>query len=385
MVMPEIRFPTVVNPVDHVLYVDDPYQPEPTYNIPLIDCAALYENQQAGPSVSASNARLERIYFNNDNGPKYNFLDLANTFYDKVTYAQRAPTRKEQLSLAAAIITSLDFPDFQNQNVIGMNIERAIRTGILTNLFEQVQLPNLTGKWAALSNDLKYHRNLGETVSPQPSKGTGVVTQVTVQKHGGAVAITQRAEMVINGDNPFQRFVTQMQEKRQFDENDMVADVIEAVTTPTIAGVDFGARTGSPPVSQTNPIDFINNLVNTFEAQSQPLNLFISRAFVYNEYITNDIVRGGANNVPPTQTNVNESTGPFPLMSGVTWARDNAITSNVNAWAMNSNAIKVFRGPSRNYTIADEDTETTRYVTKNYMLPSIVDPTLIYLITGIAA
>ena len=384
--MTEIRFPTVWNPEDHVLYVDDPYSPQPTYNTPLIDCAALSQYANAGNSLAASDVRLEDIYYNNDDSSgKYNMLDQANTIYDQIEYAKRLPTKKERISKAAAIITSLDFPDFQQSNVIGTNIETAIKTGILTNQFESVSLPNLTGKWAALSNDLKYHRNLGETVSPQPSKGTGQITTVTVQKHGGAVAITQRAEMVINTDNPFQRFVTQMQQKRQFDENDMVADLIEATTTPTIAGVDFGLRTGTPPSSQTNPLDFLNNLTNVFDPLSQTLNLFISRAFMYNEFISNDIVRGGSNNVPASVGNVNESVGPFPLLNGVTWARDNAITSMTNGWAMNSNCIKIFRGPSRNYTIADEDTETTRYVTKNYMLPQMVDSTLIYMVTGIAA
>ena len=52
---------------------------------------------------------------------------------------------------------------------------------------------------------------------------------------------------------------------------------------------------------------------------------------------------------------------------------------------MNDNAIKLFRGPCRNYTIADEDTETTKYVTKNHFLPQLVDSTLIYKVTGITA
>jgi hypothetical protein len=382
--MPELRFPTVWNPEDHILYVDDPYRPQPTYDIPLINCEAFYNQMNGGESKTASDARLEDIYYNNDSKPEYNFLDLASSYWDKIAYAQRLPTRRQQIDKAAAIITSLDFPDFQNQNIISTLIEKAIRTGILVGLFETVALPNLTGKFASLSNDLKYHRNLGETVSPEPSKGTGAITSVSVQKHGGAVAITQRAELVINGDNPFQRFVSQMQQKRQFDENDMVADEIESNIANTLAGVDFGSRTGAPPASQTNPVDFINNLINAFEGKTQNIDLFISRAFIYNEYITNDIVNGRFN-VPPTQANVNEEVSAFPLMSGVNWARDNAITSANNGWAMNSNAIKIFRGPSRNYTIADEDTETTKYVTKNYMLPDTIEPSLIIMVQNIAA
>ena len=99
-----------------------------------------------------------------------------------------------------------------------------------------------------------------------PSKGTGSTTTVNIQKHGGAVAITQRAQAVINNDNPFQRLVTQMGQKKLFDENDMIADVIEAVTATTYAGVDFGLRAGTPPLSSTNPVDFLATTISTFEA-----------------------------------------------------------------------------------------------------------------------
>jgi hypothetical protein len=381
--MPQIRFPTVWNPSDHILYVDDPYSKEPTYDIPLMDCQAFMQ-QVGGESKAAATQQNQDVFFSNDK-PEYNFEDIANQYYDKIAQARAASTRAEQKSKAAAIITSLDFADFQNQTIIGQNAETAIRTGVLVGLFQTVATPNLSGKWQSFTNDLKYYRNIPESKSPEPSKGVGAITTVAIQKHGGAVAITQRAEMVINNDNPFQRLVTQMGQKKLFDENDMVADEIEANTANSITGVDFGARSGTPPASTTNPTDLLTSIITTFEALSQPVNLFISRGFMFNEYVLNDIIRGGVNNVPASQGNINEQVGSFPLLDGVRWARDNAITATTAGWAMNDNAIKNFRGPSRNYTIADEDTETTKYVTKNYFLPKTMDTALIYKVTGIAA
>jgi len=416
--MTQIMNPTVWNPKTNCLYVDDPYEKEPVYGNVIMDIDA-FMSALGGNSKAASTASLDQIFFNGD-GDEPKMLDLANDYYDGITRSRAASTKwqkmehAEQLlgqkkfrpfeanliiaqhiayanrftkSKAGAIITSMDYAPFQDTPFVGGNLETAIRTGILRGLFQSIALAVLSGKWRSESNDLKYYRNIAEGKSPEPSKGTGTVVTVTVQKHGGAVGITQRAQQIINNDNPFARLVTQMGQKRLFDENDMIADVIEAVVSPTMAGVDFGARTGTPPASTTNPLDFLTSLITTFETLSQPLNLFISRGFMYNEFTLNDIMRGGslAGNTPPSQQNVNEQVGPFPYLGGVTWGRDNAITSTTAGWAMNDNAIKLFTGPSRNYTVADEDTETTKYVTKNHFLPSLVDSTLIYKITGIAA
>jgi hypothetical protein len=421
--MSKIRLAVVHNPKTNCLHIDDPYESEPVYGSIVMDINA-YDSALGGNSKTASTVSLDRIFYNSDNeecGIKA--LDFANEYYDKIAQSRAASTIEEQIekseklmgdrkfrdgqsllhiaesisyaqrssksnSKAGAIITSLDFPESQDTPFIGANPETSIRTGVLASLFQTVAMPVLSGKWrSATSNDLKYYRNLAETQSPIPSKGTGAVTTVTIQKHGGAVAITQRAQAVINNDNPFQRLVTQMGQKKLFDENDMIADEIEANTANTYAGVDFGLRAGTPPLSSTNPVDFLTNTVNTFEALSQPVNLFISRGFMYWEYIYNDIIRGGsvAGNPLPPQGNINEQVSPFPGLDGVRWARDNAITATTAGWAMNDNAIKLFRGPSRNYTIADEDIETTKYVTKNYFMPKTVDLTLIYKVTGIAA
>jgi hypothetical protein len=418
--MSKIRLATVWNPETNCLHIDDPYEAEPQYGSIVMDIGAYTSTLGGGTSKAASTAPLQQIFYNTqDEEYGINALDNSNEYYDGIANSRAASTPGEQLekgkalmankkyrnfqsliafadtiayaqrhSRAGAVITSLDYTAFQDTPTLGANQETNIRTGVLSGLFQTVAMPALTGKWiSAMANDLKYYRNLMETESPIPSKGSGTTTTVNIQKHGGAVAITQRAQAVINNDNPFQRLVTQMGQKKLFDENDMIADEIEANTANTYAGVDFGLRAGTPPLSSTNPVDFLATTISTFEALSQNINLFISRGLAFTEYTFNDIVRGGATagNPLPAQGNINEQVSGFPGMGGVTWARDNAITSLTAGWAMNDNAIKLFRGPSRNYTIADEDIETTKYVTKNYFKPTTVDATLIYKVTGITA
>jgi len=419
--MSKIRLATLWNPKTNCVHIDDdPYSPEPQYGPIVMDLDSYSATALAGNSKTASTAPLHQVFYNvKDEEYGINALDDSNDYYDGIANSRAASTKEEQLykaetlmankkfrnfqsllaiadsiiyeqsrSKAGAIITSLDYTAFQDTPTLGANVETNIRTGVLAGLFQTVAMPVLTGKWiSAFANDLKYYRNLMETETPVPSKGTGSTTTVNIQKHGGAVAITQRAQAVINNDNPFQRLVTQMGQKKLFDENDMIADVIEGVTATTYAGVDFGLRAGTPPLSSTNPVDFLATTISTFEGLSQNINLFVSRGLAYTEYIFNDIVRGGAlaGNPLPPQVNINEQVSAFPGLDGVRWARDNAITSLTAGWAMNDNAIKLFRGPSRNYTIADEDIETTKYVTKNYFLPTLVDSTLIYKVTGITA
>lgn len=416
--MSKIRLATVHHPKTNCLHIDDPYENEPQYGSIVMDIGA-YMDSLGGTSKAASTAPLHQIFYNtHDEESGIAAADLANEYYDKIVQSRAASTPAERIekaealmgnkkyrdfqsllaiaqsidyaqkhSRAGAVITSLDYTSFQDTPTLGGNVENRIRTGILASLFQTVPMPVLSGKWRSETNDLKYYRNLMETESPVPSKGTGTTTTVTIQKHGGAVAITQRAEAVINNDNPFQRLVTQMGQKKLFDENDMIADEIEANTANTYAGVDFGLRAGTPPLSSTNPIDFLNTTRTTFGALSQDIDLFISRGFMYWEYFWNDVVRGGAlaGNPIGNSGTVNEQISPFPGLDGVRWARDDAITATTAGWALNNNAIKLFRGPSRNYTIADEDIETTKYVTKNYFMPETMDTALIYKITGIAA
>ena len=425
--MSKILLATVTNPKTNRIHVDDPYcryeeVDEVPYGSVLVDLNAL--NTALGPkdqnnsSSKAASIKLDHVFFNSEEEGGIMANEMAAEYFEKLRQSKAASApglalekvkevmtnrkyrniqslmimAKSQLyhqraSKAGAVITSLDFPNAQSLVNVGGNTENFIRTGILASLFQTVNMPNLSGKWISQANDLKYYRNLMETETPEPSKGSGSTVTITVQKHGGAVAITQRAQMVINDDDPFARLVTQMGQKKLFDENDMVADEIESNTGTTISGVDFGIRSGTPPASTQNPIDFLISLQTTWASKSQPLNLLVSRGLMFWEFTYNDIIRGGqlAGTPAPSLGAVDESVSGMPVLDGVRWARDNAITSTTAGWAMNDNAIKLFRGPRRNYTISDEDTETTKYVTKNYFMPETVDTSLIVQMTGIAA
>ena len=165
----------------------------------------------------------------------------------------------------------------------------------------------------------------------------------------------------------------------------MVVAEIQSNTAHSQAGVDAGSRSGTPPVSQTNPLDTITALIGISEGLNKPFTHFFSKGFIYNEWALNDIIRGAPLSPLPTQTAINEQSGPFPAFGGITWIRDNAFSSSTAGWILNSDAIKCFRGPTRAYTVADPDAETRRYVTKAYFTPDTVESANIYRVTGIAA
>jgi hypothetical protein len=176
--------------------------------------------------------------------------------------------------------------------------------------------------------------------------------------------------------------------KRIRSESIIVRDAIEAIaSTNNQTGVDFGARSGTPPASTQNAIDLLNTLITFFDGTVGEFNTILSKSFIFNEFILNDTIRGG-NTLNPLSpiTSVQEQVSGVGVLPGVQWYRDNLMTSSTNMYIMDRNrAGKNFRGPTRAYTVTDPDTETEKYVTKSHFATYIVDGTLIARVTGVAA
>ena len=374
--MKSYKNPIIHNPEDHIIYQDNPAR--------KLDDNYVYENpimNARGFSLAASSKdtdplRITEVFYGEH-------ADTANDFYSKLNKAKETGDR----SLAAAVITSKEYTLLQDSAVLGQN-EELIRTGILTQIFEEIAAPNLAGKWNTFANDVRYLTNLPESKSPEPTFGGVSQTTIEVPKHGGSIAITDRARQVINGADVFGRLVSQLLQKRSLSESIIVRTAIEGIAaTNDQTGVDFGIRSGTPPASTQNPIDLINTLINFFDATRGSWDTIVSKSFIFNEYSLNDIVRGGSvlNPLPQVGT-VQEQSGPVPALQGVTWFRDNLMSSSTNMYVMDrTQAGKSFRGPTRAYTVTDPDTETEKYVTKSFFTTYIVDGTLIARVTGVAA
>jgi len=317
-------------------------------------------------------------------GENITYQDVAKNIYQETKHAKYS----KDINRMAAVITSKDYEIFQVPTILGTNAVN-IRTGVLAQQFEEVSTPQLFGKWATETDDLIYHTFVPEGTTVDPSKGGAEGVDIFVPKHEGAVAITTRAQMIIGGADPLTRLTQRLAQARLKKENAMVAAEIQSNTAHTTAGVDFGAVTGSPPASTTNPAALWTTLLGLFDALNKgQLNLFVSKAFIFNEYLLNDKVRGvGSAGGPPLPTisNVNEQSSAVPGISGVTWVRDNAITSSTDMWAMDRNAIKNFRGPTTTFNITTNDLEATKNVLRSYYLCETVDSDLIYQITAVAA
>jgi hypothetical protein len=309
---------------------------------------------------------------------------MAYSVYGKLNKAVETGDR----SLAGAIITSKEYTLLQDTVILGTQ-EETIKTGILTGIFEEIPTPTLTGKFLAFANDVQYFTNLPESKSPEPTFGGVSATTVEVPKHGGAVAITDRARQVINtGADVFGRLVSQLLLKRAKSENELTAEEIETIDAVSpITGVDFGLRAGTPPLSSTTPSALWTSIINYFEGTSTnaEFNTIISKGFIFNEYDSNDQVRGLYQPIN-TQSAVNESSSAVRGLSGVTWYRDDTMDSSTIIYVLDRNkAIKIFRGPTIAYTVKDPDTETEKYVTKSHMIPKTVNQSAIRAVTGSAA
>jgi len=379
----------VIHPGTGVVYLYDSANGNNIeYNDPVMD-AKLWVDTSEGQGMSTKAASVQSdplslsdVFFDTEiPGTGKTAEDLAKEILQSSANARR----DHDLTKAAAVITSKDFGAFQNLVILGETSAVTTRQGILTGIFQEIATPNLSGKWATFDDGVKFYTNVPEGTTVEPSGGTGSLISISVPKHEGAVAITYRAQAVINGDNPFARLTARLSQEAAKKENALVAAELESNTSLTTAGVDFGDRSGTPPTSDQNPLTLWNTLISLYDAIGRGnWNAFISKSFIFNEYITNDIVRGAQNPIP-NQTNVNESSSSIPALPGVTWYRDNAISSSTNGWALDTEAIKIFRGPTTAYTVSNQDTETTKDVLRRYMQVETVDGALIYLVTDIAA
>jgi len=380
--MKTFKNPRILNPVDHVVYVDSgkPLNEDYKYETPVMNSKAY---SLAASAKSDDPLKITDAFYNNGT-EETNFADQANHVYQQLNKAKETGDR----SLAAAIITSKEFTALQDNLILGSNDE-LIRQGILTQIFDEVAAPTLTGRWLTWANDVQYLTNIPETKSPEPTMGTASVISVEVPKHGGAVAITDRARQVItDGGNVFNRLVGQLQQRKARSESIIVRDAIQAIAaTNDQTGVDFGARSGTPPASTQNAIDLLNTLISFFDSSVGQLDTIVSKSFIFNEFILNDTIRGGntLNPLNPIQS-VQEQVSSVGVLPGVSWFRDNLMTSSTNMYIMDrARAGKSFRGPTKAYTVTDPDTETEKYVTKSFFATYIVDGTLIARVTGVAA
>ena len=379
----------VIHPIEEVEYLYDSAQGgNPDYLHPVMDVRAWNEHTSRTASITPDQDPLmlsDVFYDTLVPGQDFTFQDMAK---DVLQECQNAKLNKDR-SRAASIITSKDFAAFQETVILGQNITTAIRTGILTGLFESVSVPNLKGEWASFDNGVKYYNNVAEGTTVEPSGGTGAITTVEVPKNEGAVAITDRAQMVINNDNPYSRLSTELGQKRLENENAVVAAEIQSNTAHTFSGVDFGARTSN--LSTTNPIEFWETTIDTWDAlKKQMFNLVVSKTLPLSQYNNNDVIRGtGTSGGPPLQgiSNLNESvqTGIKGVSAVARWAADNAITVGTAMWIMWDGAIKVFRGPLTLFGVRKEEIEYTKTVLRAYMTADTVEPDLIYEATGVTA
>jgi len=368
----------VWNPVDHVVYLDNPSIPAESirYDTPVLDSRAWTEqvrNKAASAvAVGSDPLALTDVFFGE-------YAELANEMLQEMHLSRQQRDRQR----AASVVTSQHYTVLQDAIILGESTD-AIKTGVLAGLFDDVAVPTLNGKWIDYTTGVDYETNVPEGVAVEPTRGTATSTTYTLPKHMGGVAITERAEAIINGDNIFARLVNELSRKRLYAENGLVATELETATT--VAGVDFGERSGTVPFTSTkDPLNgILLTVADTLDSNNGTLTGLASKNQVWFEYITNDYIKG-INTANPSIT-PNESVGPAPGLPGVTWFRDNAISAATKLWAVDrSKGGKNFRGPVRSFQVMDPKTETTEQFLKSYFLCEIVDTGLVREITGVTA
>jgi hypothetical protein len=370
------RFPVLYDYGTRTIYEDILGVPSSKIKVdelkPLMDVGAWTELTAGNGKDNAAavvNASLDDVFFGD-------LIPQAEKMYGKLYNAQQNKDKDE----AAAVITSQDYAELKNVVILGESIE-TVRTGILGRTFEEITVDNLTGKWLDITDGVQYQTNVPEGKSVEPTFGDATSIEINIGKHEGAIAITEMAENVINGRPIFSRLQTALQNARLKSENLMIAQELENAST-TLSGTDVGLRAGTPPLSSNDPQPMIEAIQSALD-DNGGWDTAMMRSSVFNEWKANDIIKGVY--VPPSNPTGNEQIGPLPGVDGVTAYRDNMITSLTKIWAMNSNAIKLFRSFTRSFQVVKPEEETTYQYLKSHFQPRIVDQDAILEVTGVTA
>ena len=231
-IVKQYKNPIILNPVDKIIYQHDlsPLDESYEYRNPIVNTA---QYSMAASAKSDDPLKLTEVFYNNGT-EETNFADMANTMYSGLNKAKETGDR----SLAAAIITSKEYSIINDTTTLLGTREEPARNGILTQIFQDVNTPELTGKYRTFADDLVYFTNLPESKSPEPTFGSASEVTVEVPKMGGAVAITDRARQVIAGiDAEYRRLIQRLQGKRQKAESTVVRNAIEAIGSTKIKQV----------------------------------------------------------------------------------------------------------------------------------------------------
>ena len=371
----QYKNPIIFNPTDGIIYQHDLSELNDSYvyQNPIVN-SKVYS--LAASSKSEDEYKITDAFYNNDTEDT-KFADMANEAVSK--------------SLAGSVITSKSYTVLADVTTLLGTLEEPQKNGILGQIFETINTSTLTGKYRTMDDDLIYFTNLAEGKSPEPTFGSASEVTVEVPKHGGAVAITDRARQTISGaDAEYRRLISRLQGKRTLSESKIVRSAIEGISsTNNQSGVDFGATTGTPVQATNNPsMQLWPTIQNFFDGQNRTFDTFVSNALPYYEYVGNYNTRGTVV-LPPQQVpgNVNESiVTSAPGLQGIRWFVDNLMTTLTEGYAIDASlAGKNFRGPTIAYTVTDPDNETEKYVTKSHFDCVIVDTTAIARVTGIQA
>ena len=367
--------PVVINHKNGMVYKDIPYikVEDLEFNSmeEIVDARVLKQSKTASITNGADPFKITDAFIGKH-------AETMNNMISEIREARK--TRNK--SLAAAIITSKDYSLLQDAVVIASQFtQEDITVGPTSSLFEEIGTTTFSGKWRDFAHDLKWFRNIPEGKSPEPSKGTSTEATFSVQKHGGAVAITDRARDVINSVDIFSRLVNQLQQVRLEDENLLVVEELESNTTHSESGSDFSSAL------TLNPIQDIIDLVAHFgNKPDTKWDVLLTKGFIQNWYLALDVVRGvntGIPNVRLSEGQVITNVPGFP--TGVTWVGEEDLSSSTAGIATNRTALKKFRGPTRQYTVTDPEKEYQKYTTKTHLAAVTVKPELVWNWTGINA
>jgi len=283
---------------------------------------------------------------------------------------------REYLQAAGGTITSGDSPAIAVVQLLGETMGRDERRFVLEQAVRRVATPNLT-----LSVDtwrgFVASANVGENVEAAVRKGEYLRDQYFLTKDVAHIEASDEAQMV-SDRNVFNDHVQHAVFDLNRIKNQKIA--VELETAPSdITGTDWFAK--SAGVSTADPIREITQAGQIIFTNGGDPNTLASGSQAYRAFANNTAVKG-------TTTGAADSRFGSAIVTNLaglpqfTWYVDD-LKSQDKVTVYDRSAVLLMQGPVKTAQYRIEDRGTDAFITRDYNLIKIIDPTRVRDIVGV--
>jgi len=354
------------NPKEDAIYLSAndkvPNYPEGNKVIPRV--SAIAEAQQLEREGKINSDKAQFSIYNAKDG----WQDIVNEYYDAKVKAR-----------TAGVMAPQDYSGIEVTNVLATMLGLPERNFVLQNAALTVNTPYLDVRvdtWSGfdVSEDIKTGAEI------PTSQGTFSATTYSLKLNAAHIARYDELDMRPHYWDIWRTNLENIARRMVKKKAQLIGTELETATVQS-GGADWGAVTSG--LSTNNPLDQLGSAADTIVGNDGNPDSVALHDRAYRDLIGNTFIHGTAQNFAGQPQPGQAKTANIPGLS-YTFYVDNLITSTV-AVVYDKQAIVAFQGPTSTAQYRDALHRFDGYITTDYFLTKITQPSKIRKLTAVSA